>query len=325
MTELLKLQDVRMYFRVRKGFFRSVDVKAVDGVSISLKRGETLALVGESGSGKTTLARVSLRLLKPTSGRVLFDGKDITETPEKELRWFRRRAQAIFQDPYSSLDPFMTVRQLVEEPLILHKIGSTSDERLELVVRALEDVKLTPAEEFLGKYPHMLSGGQRQRVGIARALILRPEYIAADEPISMIDASSRAEILYLMRELQEKHDIAFLYITHDIATARHFSDKLAVMHLGKIVEFSEPVEVVENPLHPYTQALIDAVPEPDPANRFRERRSVMGEPLSPANPPSGCNFHPRCPYAMEKCSKQTPPLIEIKQGHYVACHLYPGE
>ncbi len=321
MTDLLRLQDIKVYFRSRAGLFKTVEVKAVDGVSLSLGRGETLALVGESGCGKTTLARTSLRLIKPTSGRIIFDGTDITHLPESELKWFRRKAQAIFQDPYSSIDPFMTVKQILEEPLILHKIGSR-EERMEMIARALEDVKLTPVEEFMGKYPHMLSGGQRQRVVIARALILRPEYIAADEPVSMIDASSRAEILYLMKELQERYGVGFLYITHDIATARHFSDRIAVMYLGKIVEMAEPRELIENPLHPYTQALIEAVPEPDPNNRFRERKVIPGEPPSPINPPPGCKFHPRCPYVMDRCRTEEPQLQEIKKGHLVACHLY---
>ena len=321
MSILLKLNDIRMYFEARAGIFKTLTIKAVDGVSIEVEEGKTSALVGESGCGKTTLGRVSLRLLKPTSGRVIFDGTDITDLPESELKWFRKRAQAIFQDPYSSIDPFMSVRQVLEEPLILHRIGD-GEERLEIVMRALKDVKLTPVEEFLGKYPHMLSGGQRQRVGIARALILKPDYVVADEPVSMIDASSRAEILYLMKELQEKYGVSFLYITHDIATARHFSDKKAVMYLGKIVESAKPGELVENPLHPYTQALIEAVPEPDPSNRFKERRVVAGEPPSPVNPPSGCRFHPRCPYSVDKCKTEEPKLIEVESNHFVACHFY---
>ncbi len=319
MEKVLELKNVSMFFKTRSGLLKSIVVKAVDNVSLGVERAKTVALVGESGSGKTTIARLSLRLLKPTRGRIVFEGVDVTDIPEKELKWFRRKAQAIFQDPYSSVNPYMTVRQIVEEPLILHKV---EDDRKSIVQEALETVKLTPVEEFLDKYPHMLSGGQRQRVGIARALVLKPTYIAADEPVSMIDASSRAEILYLLRELQEKHGISFLYITHDMATARHFSDRIAVMHLGKIVEMAEPKEVVVNPLHPYTQALIEAVPEPDPTNRFRERKTVTGEPLNPANPPSGCRFHPRCPYVMDVCRLNDPVLKEVKKGHYVACHLY---
>jgi len=230
----------------------------------------------------------------------------------------------IFQDPYSSIDPFMTVKQIVEEPLILH--GKMDEEdRLERVSKALEDVKLTPVDEFLLKYPHMLSGGQRQRVSIARALILRPDYVVADEPVSMIDASSRAEILYLLRSLQEKYRITFMYITHDMATAKHFSDEIAVMYLGKIVERADPRELLDHPLHPYTQALIEAVPEPDPRNRFRERKTLKGEPPSSINPPPGCRFHPRCPYAKAICRKVEPMLLEVKKGHSVACHLLAGD
>jgi len=319
MEKIVELRNVSMFFRSRSGLLKSIVVKAVDGVSLYVGKAETLALVGESGSGKTTVAKLSLRLLKPTGGRIIFEGVDITYTPEKELRWFRRKAQAVFQDPYSSINPYMTIRQIVEEPLILHKVEG---DKVGIVEEALEAVRLIPAEEYLDKYPHMLSGGQRQRVGIARALVLKPIYIAADEPVSMIDASSRAEILYLLRELQEKRGISFLYITHDMATARHFSDRIAVMHLGKIVEIAESNDIVNNPLHPYTQALIEAVPDPNPANRFRERKTVSGEPLNPANPPEGCRFHPRCPYVMDICRLNDPELKEIKKGHYVACHLY---
>ncbi|MEN2974256.1 MAG: ABC transporter ATP-binding protein [Candidatus Caldarchaeales archaeon] len=319
--ELVRLENIKMYFQSRVGLFKTIPIKAVDGVSIGIARGEALALVGESGCGKTTIARVSLRLLKPTVGRVFFNNRDITDSAEKDLKWFRKRAQAIFQDPYSSINPFMTIREILEEPLILHNIGD-KDERLELIAKVLTDVKLTPIEEFMDKYPHILSGGQRQRVGIARALILKPDYIAADEPVSMIDASSRAEILYLLGELQERYGITFLYITHDIATAKYFSDRIAVMYLGEIIELAESREIVRNPLHPYTQALIESVPEPDPLNRFRERRVIVGEPPSPVNPPSGCRFHPRCQYRFEPCDKKRPELKEVKKGHFVACFLY---
>ena len=323
MSELLTLERIEVEFRARTRFLRTVPVRALSGVSLTLARGETVAVVGESGSGKTTLGRVCLRLLKPTAGRVALDGEDITRLGESQLQPFRRRAQGIFQDPYSSLDPYMNVAQIVEEPLLIHHQGNGAGRR-ERVHLALDEVKLRPTEEFAAKYPHMLSGGQSQRVAIARALVLQPELVVADEPVSMIDASSRAEILYLLRELQERHGTAFLYITHDIATARHFSHRVAVMYLGRIVELGPTQEVIENPLHPYTQALLEAVPEPDPANRFRQRGAVTGEPASPVSPPSGCHFHPRCPYFIaERCEIVRPELIQVKPGHLVECHLWP--
>ncbi|MEE8442521.1 MAG: ABC transporter ATP-binding protein [Dehalococcoidia bacterium] len=323
MSPLLSAEDIIIEFHARKRLFSSTTVRALDGVSLHLDGGETLALVGESGSGKTTLARVCLRLLKPTRGTITFDGHDITKTKDGDLKWFRHRAQGIFQDPYSSLDPYMTLEQIVEEPLVIHGKGQRNG-RSELVHRALEEVKLVPAGEMAAKFPHMLSGGQRQRVAIARALILQPELVVADEPVSMVDASSRAEILYLLRELQERHGTAFLYITHDIATAYHFSHRIAVMYLGRIVETGPTREVIANPLHPYTQALLQSVPEPDPENRFRRRAVVTGEPPSPAAPPSGCHFHPRCPYAFDRCPVDDPRLKEIRPGQPVACHLWTG-
>ena len=319
---LVELEEIDVHFYARKGLFHRVTIRAVNGVSLGIRRGETVALVGESGSGKTTLGRVSLRLVRPAAGRVRFDGRDITKIDEGKLTWFRRQAQAIFQDPYSSINPYMNVRELVEEPLLVHRTGGNK-EREERALRALEDVRLSPAGAHLGKYPHQLSGGQRQRVGIARALVLEPAYIIADEPVSMIDASSRAEVLYLLRDLQKSYGIAFLYITHDIASARHFSDRIAVMYLGTIVESGPPAEVVEEPLHPYTQALIEAVPEPDPTNRLRDRKVVPGEPPSPASLPAGCPFHSRCPRFMPGlCEIQAPALLEVKPGHAVACFLY---
>ncbi len=322
---LLTLEDVKVHFTIRRGIFVSqAVVKAVDGISLALARGETLALVGESGSGKTTLGRVSLRLLEPTEGRVIFDGVDISHTPEPKLRWFRRRAQAVFQDPYSSLNSTMTIEQIVEEPLIIHRLGSAKERRAR-VLEALEVVRLRPPEEFLNKFPHQLSGGQRQRVAIARTLVLDPEYLVADEPVSMVDASSRAEILLVLKERQEEAGTAILYITHDIATARHFARRIGVMYLGHLVELGPAEQVIENPLHPYTQALIAAVPEPDPQNRFRERPVIPGEPPSPAHVPPGCPFHPRCPKAIKgvcDVEGQKPPLKEQEPGHSVACYLY---
>ena len=319
LAPLLSMDGIKVHFSARKMLFRADTVRAVDGVSLSLDRGETVSVVGESGSGKTTLGRASLRLAPITEGSVVFDGVEITGTGEGKLKWFRRRAQAVFQDPYSSIDPFMNVRQVLEEPLIIHGLPDRDDR----VKQALEEVRLAPAEEFMSKFPHMLSGGQRQRVGIARALILQPDYILADEPVSMIDASSRTEILYLMRELQKRMGIAFLYITHDIATARYFSERIAVMYLGRVAEQGPPGEVLDDPLHPYTVALIEAVPEADPDNRLRDRPTVPGEPPNPVNIPTGCRFSPRCPKFMAGlCDVVEPELIEVRPGRLVACHLY---
>ena len=324
MTELIRIEDLKVHFQARKGFLGSVVVRALDGVTLNLERGETLAVVGESGSGKTTLGRAALRLLRPTGGRIFFDGEEIGQAQDSRLKEFRRRAQGVFQDPYSSIDPFMSIGQTLEEPLVIHGQGNAR-ERTELIHRSLEDVNLSPAAEVAAKYPHMLSGGQRQRVGIARALILKPDFILADEPVSMIDASSRAEILYLMRDLQKTYGITFLYITHDIATARHFSDRIAVMYAGRIVEMGPSDRVIEEPLHPYTDALIQAIPEPDPANRLRQRTVIPGEPPSPTAPPPGCRFNPRCPQAIAgTCEAIDPPLIEVRPRHQAACHLWPN-
>lgn len=322
MSPLLEIESVSMEFRARKGLFTSVPVRALDNVSLHLNKGETVAIVGESGSGKTTLGRVCLRLLTPTGGAARFDGEDIGKAGSQNTRTFYHRVQGIFQDPFSSLDPNMTVGQIVEEPLIIHKEGNSA-ERKRAVHQALEEVRLLPTEDFVNRFPHRLSGGQRQRVAIARALVLQPELVIADEPVSMVDASNRAEILYLLRGLQERHGTAFLYITHDIATAYHFSQRIAVMYLGRIVETGPTHEVVNNPLHPYTQALLKAVPEPDPANRFRRRATAKGEPPSPAAPPPGCHFHPRCPQAFDRCQIQSPPLLEVLPSHDAACHLWP--
>ena len=290
---LVRLDDLKIHFSLRHMLFRSTGVPAVDGVSLCLQRGTTLALVGESGSGKSTLGRGSLRLVKPTEGKVFFDGTDISHLPESRLKHIRRRAQAIFQDPYSSLDGFMSIHEILEEPLVIHRIGSQR-EKDERILKALADVKLVPPEQFVPLYPHLLSGGQRQRVGVARALVLEPEYIVADEPVSMIDASQRVEILSLLRDLQATYGITFLYITHDIATARYFSDRIAVMYRGRLVEMGPPDEVLQGPLHPFTRALVAAVPEPDPQNRFRDRLTLTEEIGS------------------------VPPLVEVRPGHFVA-------
>lgn len=341
MNDLVAVTDLRTYFYDRSALFRPQAIRAVDGVTLSVARGETLALVGESGSGKTTLGRTILRLVDSHSGTILFDGHDITASPEKALRNFRKRAQAVFQDPFSSISPYMTVREIVEEPLLVHRVHSPG-ERRERVRKALELVKLVPADDYLSKYPHALSGGQRQRVSIARAMILEPEFVVADEPVSMLDASIRAEILTLLREVQLSRTISFLYVTHDIANARHFSDRIAVMYLGTIVESGPTAEVIDNPLHPYTRALLAAVPEPDPSNRTRLRPVVAGEPPAAASVPSGCPFHPRCPDFMSGTCDSTRPVLEnwsaqpdddavvsapndedAHARHTVACFLYP--
>jgi len=322
--KLLVTKDLRMWFSISGGLFKKRRwLRAVDGVNLELKEGETLTLAGESGCGKTTLGKTILRLYKPTSGKIIYKGRDITNLNNKQLKWYRREAQVIHQDPFSSLNPFFTIFRILEEPLIIHNFKD-KDERREIIFRALEEVKLTPVEEFVSKYPHMLSGGQRQRVVIARALILRPKFIVADEPISMLDASIRVEILYLLKELQKKYGITFLYITHDIATAKYFSEKIAIMYAGKIVERGRIDKIISEPLHPYTEALLAAIPDPDPSNRFKLREVPSGEPPNLVNPPPGCRFWPRCPkFIKGLCDTKEPKLVSIgKENREVACHLY---
>jgi oligopeptide/dipeptide ABC transporter ATP-binding protein len=310
-------------FRSRGRLLRPETVYAVTDVDLQIRPGEAVALVGESGSGKTTLGRATLGLVPAATGRVVFDGTDLGALDRRGLHAFRRRAQAVFQDPFASISPFMSVFESVEEPLLIHGPGDRRA-REQRVLDILEQVRLVPARRFAAAYPHTLSGGQRQRVGIARALVLDPDYVVADEPVSMIDASSRAEILDLMRELQQRRRLALLYITHDIATARHFSDRIAVMYLGRIVEFGPSRDVVADPQHPYTKALLAAVPEPDPANRGRLRDVVPGEPPDPIRVPSGCAFHPRCPVAIDGVCPEVLPLLETAAGRLVACHLVTG-
>ncbi|MCD6445143.1 ABC transporter ATP-binding protein [Candidatus Bathyarchaeota archaeon] len=296
-------------------------IKAVDGVSFSIKQGEIFCLAGESGCGKTTTGRLILRLEEPTAGKISFKGKDITSLDERELIEFRRKAQIIFQDPYESLNPHMRVIDIVSEPLSIHKLVHSREEVIERVAKALEDVALKPPEEFMYRYPHELSGGQRQRIAIARAIILQPEFIVADEPVSMLDMSIRAEILDLMLGIRDRYGMAYLFITHDLAVAKHICDRIAIMYLGKIVELGEATEVIDNPLHPYTKALTAAIPVPDPRVKIGEI-PIKGEVSSPINPPSGCRFHPRCPYAMDICREKEPNLKEVEKGRKVACHLY---
>ncbi len=318
----LQLDELRMWFMVGGGLFRPpMAVKAVDGVSIAMWKGETLAIVGESGSGKTTLGRVVLRLLEPTEGRLLYAGMDITHAWQRDLMWLRRKAGIIPQDPYSSVNPTFPIYRILEEPLAVHRLG-TPEERAEKISRALENVKLNPPDLFQAKFPHQLSGGQRQRVAVARAMILEPEFIVADEPVSMLDASVRISILRLLRQLQRKFGITFLYITHDLATARHFSDRVGIMYAGKLAEMGPVDAVLGEPLHPYTQALIEAIPDPDPENRLRDRPALPGEPPILTAPPPGCRFHPRCPIAKPGlCDVVEPPLRELRPDHLVACHL----
>jgi peptide/nickel transport system ATP-binding protein len=318
----VKTKDLCVYFHSRAGLFRAVTVKAVDGVNVSIPRGKTLALVGESGSGKTSLGRAVLQLIEPASGSVFFEDNEIHGLNRRRIKAFRREAQAIFQDPYSSISPYMTVSEIIEEPLIIHKMGGGA-ERKQAVLKAIELVKLNPAEEFVDKYPHNLSGGQRQRVSIARAMVLEPKFVVADEPVSMVDASNRAEILTLLKDLQGERNVTFLYITHDIANARHFSDSIGVMYLGTIVEEGVSTQVIDSPLHPYTIGLIAAVPEPDPANRNRLRPVMTGELPSAARVPPGCPFHPRCQKMIEgTCDVTRPAMRDMGDGHRVACHLY---
>ncbi|RLE87661.1 MAG: oligopeptide ABC transporter ATP-binding protein [Thermoprotei archaeon] len=319
---LLRVENLCKWFEVRRGLFsKPLYLKAVDNVSFELMRGEAVSLVGESGSGKTTLGRTILRLLEPTKGRIIFDGKDITHLRPKELMWYRREASLVQQDPYGALPSFMNIYRILEEPLLIHKVGDR-EERRERIFKALEEVRLTPVEDFAFKYPHMLSGGQLQRVAIARALILRPKLVIADEPVSMLDASVRIEILTLMRELQEKRRISFIYITHDLSTTRYFSEWIYIMYAGHLMEIAPTKELISNPQHPYTQALLAAIPDPDPENRKRFRKVPPGEPPSLINPPPGCRFHPRCPYAMDICRREEPPMIDLGGGHRVKCWLY---
>ncbi len=320
---LLRVRDLRKWYEVRRMFFKPVYVKAVDGVSFDIMAGEAVSLVGESGCGKSTLGRTVLRLLKPTSGKIIFDGKDISNAEPKELKWYRRETGLVQQNPFGALPPFLTIYRILEEPLIIHGIKDRG-ERYEMVCRALEEVRLTPVEDFLPKYPHMLSGGQQQRVAIARALILRPKLVVADEPVSMLDASVRVEILTLMRSLQESHRLSVIYITHDLSTTRYFSEWIYIMYAGHLIERAPTKQLLRNPLHPYTRALLGAIPDPDPENRLRRREVPPGEPPSLVNPPPGCRFAPRCPHRMPICSEREPPEVEAERNHFVKCWLYAG-
>lgn len=315
---LVEIRELKKYFSVNKGLFKSRQVgtvKAVDNVSISIYKGETLGLIGESGCGKSTLSRVLLNLVKPTGGEIYFKGELITK---QNVRKFRRESQMIFQDPYSSLDPRMNVRNIIEEPLRVHT-RLNKKKRLEITLSLLE--KIGTLEDSLKKYPHEFSGGQRQRIGIARALILNPQFIVCDEPVSALDMSIQAQILNLFRKLQKDFSLTYLFISHDMSVVKHISDRIAVMYLGRIVELAEKETLFSDTLHPYTAALMSAIPIPDPG--FKRNRIVLkGDLPSPLNPPPGCPFQTRCPRAFDICRKVSPELIEYRENHFVACHLH---
>jgi oligopeptide/dipeptide ABC transporter ATP-binding protein len=322
-SALLQVNDLKKHFPVRGGLFRRViaQVKAVDGVSFALGAGQTLGLVGESGCGKSTLGRAILQLQKPTSGQVILEGEDLTAAGPARLLEMRREMQIIFQDPFASLSPRRTVAQTIREPLDVHRIGSRT-ERSRRVEELLQVVGMRPG--VMDRYPHEFSGGQRQRIGIARALALNPKLIVADEPVSALDVSVRAQVLNLIARLQREHGIAFLFISHDLSVVEHVSDQVGVMYLGKLVEMAPAKEIYRDPRHPYTQALLSAVPVPDP-KRKSKRIVLSGDVPSPMHPPPGCPFHKRCPKVMEVCSRVMPPVVDVGSAdkpHRVACHLY---
>jgi oligopeptide/dipeptide ABC transporter ATP-binding protein len=336
---VMSVENLRKWYPLKRGFFETVfsrdelNVKAVDDVSFNLSKGEIFALAGESGSGKTTLGKVVLRLITPSSGRIFFLGQDITKLADKEMKPLRREMQIVFQDPFESLDPRMIIKEIIAEPLRVQgtldtdKNGKTRTRKMgegeieERVKKMLNEVELVPPEEFLYRFPHEMSGGQRQRVAVARAFVLTPSFVVADEPVSMLDVSIRAEIVNLMVDLVKKSQASIIFISHDIALAKHIADRIAVLYLGKMMELGSAETLVDQPLHPYTQALVSAVPVPDPESK-RMKDVISGEIPSPVDPPSGCRFHTRCPYAHERCIMEEPALVEVEKSHYVACHLY---
>lgn len=321
-TPLLKVEHLHKEFPTGSGFmggkFSKKVVSAVNDLSFEIRAGETFGLVGESGCGKSTTGRAIMHLVPPTSGKVYFEGRDISKMNKKELKAMRREMQFIFQDPYASLNPRMTIGEIISEPMVIHGIG-TPEERIERVRELLDVVGLNP--EHINRYPHEFSGGQRQRVGIARSFILRPKLIICDEPVSALDVSIQAQVLNLLKDLQKQYGTAYLFIAHDLSVVQHISDRVAVMYLGKMVELSDWKSLYAEPNHPYTQALLSAVPIPDPdVQQNRKRIILAGDPPSPIDPPSGCRFHTRCPIAQAKCSEEAPEFREIGEGHFCACH-----
>jgi oligopeptide/dipeptide ABC transporter ATP-binding protein len=320
---LLEVKDLKQHFTIKKGFLGEKKlVKAVDGVSLEIGQGETLGIVGESGCGKSSLGRSILQLLKPTSGEINFNGRNITHLPRKEMKEIRKDMQIVFQDPYASLNPRSTVRTILETPLIVH--GMRSRQARMKIIEGLLD-KIGFRKDQLDRYPHEFSGGQRQRIGIARALTLSPKLIIADEPVSALDVSVQSQVLNLMVDLQKEMDLSYMFISHDLSVVQHISDRVAVMYLGKIVEIADVEEIFRNPLHPYTKALLTAIPLPDPTQK-RKRTILQGDLPSPINPPSGCPFHTRCPVATPECKVEIPDLREKEMRHWAACiHVQPGQ
>lgn len=320
MTEaILKVENLKKYFPIYGGILQKCIgyVKAVDGVSFEVRKGETLSLVGESGCGKSTTGRSIIRLLEPTDGNIYFEDKDLTKLSDEEMRKARKDLQIVFQDPFASLNPRHTVQKILEEPLIVHNYGNKEDRR-DKVNELLEVVGLHRKQAK--RYPHQFSGGQRQRIGIARALSLNPKLIVADEPVSALDVSIQSQVINLMEDLQEQFDLTYIFISHDLSVVKHISDRVGVMYLGALVELADKNDLYNNPLHPYTQALLSAVPEPDPDIK-KDRILLMGDVPSPANPPSGCKFHTRCRYKMDICEKERPEFKQVESNHLVACHL----
>jgi len=312
---LVEIIDLKKHFPVP----HKQVVRAVDGVSFTINRGETLGLVGESGCGKTTVGRCILRLIEPTSGEIRFDGRGLLSLDRGEMRALRRRMQIIFQDPYSSLNPRMKVGSIISEPLEIHRVGDRR-ERKDRVAELLRVVGLDP--DYANRYPHQFSGGQRQRIGIARALALNPDFIVADEPVSALDVSVQAQVVNLMQDLQERFGLTYLFISHGLAVVKHISTRVGVMYLGKLVELAPAHEIYANPLHPYTQALLRAIPIPDPEAKRRAAQRLGGDVPNPIEPPSGCRFHTRCPHTIDRCCAEEPELVEVSPGHFVSCFLH---